>query len=275
LNAAAWLLLAGGGAVLLWLYGWPAWRRRRALSQPLDPAWPASLAAQCHWYRRLPRLDRLRLQRLMVEFLEHVTFVGLGGLEVGEPMRLKVAAEACRMRLGLGPPVFPAVRFIYLYPGPWRARIHEESEDGVVHEGEDERSGETWHEGLVFLAWDEIAAAGETGGAAGAYHLVAHEFAHVLDHEWGLTAGIDERGELENGVSGTGVRACLAAEYRALCAAEQAGWALWLDDYATADPAEFFAVASEAYFDRRSALATARPALHDCLRKIYRDGKIG
>ncbi len=272
----ALLVLGAGAAVLLWLYGWPAWRRRRALLRPLDPAWPGILAARCHWYRRLPRLERLRLQRLMVEFLEHVTFVGLGDLEVTAPMRLKVAAEACRLRLGLGPPVFPSVRFIYLYPGPWRAQIHEESDDGVIHEGEEERSGETWHEGRVFLAWDDIAAGNEAGGgSAGAYHLVAHEFAHVLDHEWGLTAVIDERGEIDNGAAADDVCACLAAEYRALRKAETTGRALWLDDYAATDPAEFFAVASEAYFDRRAALAAARPALHDCLRQIYRDGKIG
>jgi Mlc titration factor MtfA (ptsG expression regulator) len=62
----------------------------------------------------------------------------------------------------------------------------------------------------------------------------------------------------------------MEAEFTALRAAEEAGTPTLIDQYGATNPAEFFAVVTEAFFERPVQLRARHPALYDELQRFYR-----
>jgi Mlc titration factor MtfA (ptsG expression regulator) len=60
------------------------------------------------------------------------------------------------------------------------------------------------------------------------------------------------------------------AGYEDLCARADAGEDTAIDPYATADPAEFFAVLTEVFFETPHLLHTEYPAIYRQLQRFYR-----
>jgi Mlc titration factor MtfA (ptsG expression regulator) len=136
---------------------------------------------------------------------------------------------------------------------------------GVVHEYEEELSGEAMHGGPVMLAWHDVAEAGESAGDG--YNVVVHEFVHVLDMRDGRADGVPP---LPDRAARTAWLAVLTAEYDAFCERIDADEDTLLDPYAAEAPEEFFAVASEAFFVAPQALRVEHPRLYELLRGFFR-----
>jgi Mlc titration factor MtfA (ptsG expression regulator) len=198
--------------------------------------------------------------------LEEKHFEGAGGLVMRDEVRVTIAAQAAVLLVHRERHYFPSLTTIIVYPTGYVAAEATAGEGGLWSEGEEHLHGHTGRDlRALILAWDEVRA-----GAADpddGRNLVLHEFAHQLDFEDGTTDGtppLDSR---------AGVRSwadVFGRELEALRRAADAGDPTVLDSYGAEDPAEFFAVATEAFFERAADLARHHPRLYDELRRFYR-----
>jgi len=256
------LLLAGAA---LWA-AWSLWRRRRreaVFARPLPPEHLAILESNLPLYRRLPPEHRRALGGLVNVFLEDKVFEGCDGLVVSDEMRVTVAGNACLLLLGGKRRHFPGFRTILMYPDVFVTE--QTSYDGLVETREPSvRAGESWARGPVVLAWSDIEEDLEHAGDG--RNVVLHEFAHKLDEENDQMDGLPV---LRDRSQYAEWRAVLGREYEALKRRARSGRVSTLDPYGAESPAEFFAVATEAFFEIPDTLRDQLPELYEQLRRYY------
>ncbi len=247
-----------------------AWRRRRILSRQSipDDLWDVAFAA----VPALAWLDppaRRRLRDLTLLFLHEKSLEPARGLTLTDAMRLRIALLACQPILGLGLDCYAAFGSVIVYPDAFVVRDREYvDEDGVVHRGDDVLTGEAWEQGPVLVSWPDVQASGQGEG----YNVVAHEFAHKLDMLDGAANGFPP---LHGGMDPTAWEAAFDAAYDDLSARLDRGEEPWIDPYAVQDPAEFFAVTSELFFDVPADLKAEYPAVYGQLARFYRQDPAG
>jgi MtfA peptidase len=177
-------------AVTAWLWGparWRRWRQGRVAAEPFPAAWRAILRRRMPLFARLPPDVQWRVKKRAQVLLAEVPVLGLGGLEITDEMRVLVATHAALLLQHQRADALAALREIWLYPGVFVAPQRQTDGAGVVHEGVQARSGESWQRGTVVLAWSEVladAAAPDRG-----HNVVIHEFAHQLDQAKGEAHG--------------------------------------------------------------------------------------
>ena len=240
-------------------------RRRRALRDALtQPGWEAALQRQVPLYRTLPAALRPELHGHMRVFLREKTFVGCNGLVVDDNMRLVIAAQACLLLLGRATDYFPGFTTILVYPETFVVPVVHR--DGVVEtRAEEIRLGESWERGPVVLSWGDIERA--LSKAEDCSNVVLHEFAHKLDEENGLVDGVPALADTSTAAAWSDV---LGREYDLLRLRARNFDDDVLDGYGATSPAEFFAVATEAFFEQPRALAASHTRLYEVLRGYYR-----
>jgi Mlc titration factor MtfA (ptsG expression regulator) len=151
-----------------------------------------------------------------------------------------------------------------VYPSTYVAQAREPIGGGMVLEGEVARLGEAWRDGVVVLAWDDV-----LSGASDihdGHNVVLHEFAHQLDQENGPADGAPILEHRSRYVSWARV---LGNEYEQLRKDASLGRPSVLDQYGATNPAEFFAVATECYFEKPRELRRSHPELFEELRAYY------
>jgi Mlc titration factor MtfA (ptsG expression regulator) len=240
-------------------------RRQRLRSAPFPPAWLEVIEKNVPFHACLPDDDRRELQGLVQVFLAEKHFEGCGGLELTDEIRVTIAAQACLLLLHRQTDDFPRLITILVYPTAYVARSVEPIGGGTVLEGETVRLGEAWKGGVVVVSWDEVRAIAL--GLAYGRNLVLHEFAHLLDMEDGAADGtpvLEGRGQYE---SWTRV---LGEEYERLRRQSALGRYTVLDEYGATNPAEFFAVATESFFEKPGVLQKRHPQLYEELKAFYR-----
>lgn len=263
------------GAALLAAWLLPTLRLRRALARPLPPQLLAILARNLAQYARMDAEQQRRLQRLVQQFLHEKSFVGCAGLEITDEMRVTIAAQACMLVLGRcgdagRAPLYPSLHAVLVYPGAFLVPRREIDAAGVVTEQRQDLLGESWGDGRVILSWDHVrrARAEEAqAGAPAAHNVVLHEFAHQLDSESGNTNGAPYLGSTERYRSWSAV---LSRNYAALRRDAMWGQRGVLDHYGASSPAEFFAVATESFFEQPWELAARHPDLYEEFLKYFR-----
>ncbi|MGE0031858.1 MAG: zinc-dependent peptidase [Steroidobacteraceae bacterium] len=258
------IALAGGLAILAWIAarGLLAVRRRRTLyADSLDAVARDALARWLPQAERMPAALRDRLERLTAVFVGEKAFVGCGGFQVTPETKVAIAAQACLLVLGRNTHVYDRLHSVLVYPSQFVVPGEWQDEDGVVTDEPRVLAGESWDVSRVILSWEDVDSRGEPGEA---YNVVIHEFAHYLDHESGGAPWI----------AGTGARRrwlqLLDEELERLRAQADAGARSFLDPYAAQDRGEFFAVASEAFFEEPAVFARELPALYGALAGVYR-----
>jgi Mlc titration factor MtfA (ptsG expression regulator) len=223
-------------------------------------------------YHRLPEPDRAELEGHVQVFLAEKSFEGCGGLELTDEIKVCIAAQGCLLLLHRHTDYYPALRSILVYPGGYFARRTRHLGAGVMSESHESRLGEAWPEGAVVLAWDAVnrGAAGSENG----HNVAIHEFAHLLDFEDGGINGAPVLGSGDSRSAQKRRRASWARvlneEYEQLRARVQRGEETVLWEYGATDPAEFFAVATESFFNRPHELRDNHPALYEELKGFYR-----
>jgi Mlc titration factor MtfA (ptsG expression regulator) len=260
--------LLAAGLLAAWLV--PKWRLRRALARPLAPAHAAILARNVSQYAGMDGDERARLGRMVQRFLHEKKFVGCAGLDVTDEMRVTIAGQACLLLLGrVGEDgrgaIYPTLDMVLVYPGAFLVPRRQLDASGVVTEERQDLLGESWGDGRVILSWEHVRRA--DGGGDPAHNVVLHEFAHQLDSESGNTNGAPYLGSSERYRSWSEVLSRDFANLR-----HEAMWGQHgvLDHYGATNPAEFFAVATESFFEQPHALAASHPALYDEFLKYYR-----
>jgi Mlc titration factor MtfA (ptsG expression regulator) len=263
MNALLGLTFVVLAAAAPFLY--PRWTLRRALSRPLPPETLATLRRYLPVYDRLGPAMQEVLQRQVKQFLHQKKFVGCAGLEVTDAMRVAIAGQACLLLLHRKGAIYPSLRTILLYPGAFAAARQDVGPGGVITPFRQTMLGESWEDGRVVLSWDDA----ERGALEwNGHNVVLHEFAHQLDSESGHTNGAPYLGSRENYRNWSQV---LARDYEHL---RRAAWLgsqdSVLDHYGATSPAEFFAVATEAFFGKPWQLEQRHPDLYAELSKYYR-----
>jgi Mlc titration factor MtfA (ptsG expression regulator) len=247
----------------------PRWRLARALAQPLTAARLGYIETNVAQYARMPAALRERLQRLVKQFLHEKTFVGCADLRLTDEMRVTIAAQACLLLLGAPdkkyPRIYPSLHTVLVYPGAFLAPRRHQDAAGVVTESRQDLLGESWGDGRVVLSWDHVRRAGHE--VEGPHNVVLHEFAHQLDSESGSTNGAPFLGSPERYRSWS---ATLARDFAALQQGAAWGYRDVLDPYGATSPAEFFAVATEAFFEQPHALEERHPDLFREFETYYR-----
>jgi Mlc titration factor MtfA (ptsG expression regulator) len=265
-------LLVAAGLVALFI-GWVTlgpWlqerRRDRIRARPLAPRRREILERRVPYVHRLPAALRRELEGHVQVFLDAKQFIGCAGLEVTEEMRLAIAAQACLLVLGRRGEPFPKVRDILVYPGPFVVeRMQADGIPGLMHDRRSEMSGVSWTQGQFVVSWYYVlAGAAEPGDGR---NVVVHEFAHQLDQWKGYANGAPWLGRRDRYPRWSTV---MHQEYARLRQQAAFGEPALLDFYGATSPAEFFAVASEAFFERPREMAALHPALFGELRALYR-----
>lgn len=260
LAIAAILLVALWLAVEPWLRA----RRRRALARrPFPEPWRRALVQRWPLYRRLPAPLRRRLEGEVQVFLAEKAFFGCAGFEITDEARLTIAAQACLLALNR-PGAYSKLREVLVYPGPFVVERVRAEPSGVLQEQRSVLAGESWTRGQVILSWQDAAegAAIDDDGR----NVVIHEFAHQLDQHKGYANGAPALGSGERQRRWAAV---LAREFAVLQERAALGLPGVLSAYGATDPAEFFAVASEAFIEQGRRMAEEHPALYGELRDCY------
>lgn len=255
-------------ALLAWFVFQPRWverRRARVRSRPFPAEWRAILRHRVPYFRRLPAELQRQLEGHIQVFVDEKEFVGCAGQQIDDEVRVTIAAQACLVLLNRRPRYFPSLRQVLVYPGPFVVERLRHEPSGVLQETRNALSGESWVHGQVILSWEDAVA-----GAADAHdgrNVVIHEFAHQLDQEKGFANGaplLPGRSRYESWST------VLLAEFQQLQSAIVAQEPTLLSSYGATNPAEFFAVASEVFFEQPELMAAVHPALYSELSRFYR-----
>ncbi len=237
-------------------------RRRTVRERPLPESWRAVLEGSVPLYRRLPPKDRDELHGHAQVLLAEKHFEGAAGLVVTDRMKLVVVAQAGVLLLHRATDFYPRLVSVLLYPGEYTVQEEVENDHGLVEEIDEARVGESWRTGTLILSWEDV----ERDLTSELQNVVLHEFAHQLDAESGELNGAPIL--VDRSLRSRWADAMSDAFERLGEAVEREGETL-LDPYGAEDPAEFFAVATEAFFLVPTELEDEEPALYAALRDYY------
>ena len=253
------------------IYRWLKQRRRRRLSaQPFPQDWQRTIERNVQFFRRLSAKDQGELLGYIQVFLAEKRFEGCGGLELTDEIRVTVAAQACLLLLHRKTDYFPRLFTILVYPSTYMVEENRPLEGLVWEEGRVPRLGETGGRmGTLVLAWDATkhGAADPSDGQ----NLVLHEFAHQLDYENYAADGAPVLATRQQQLSW---REVMRTEFASLQAADETGIPTLLDTYGATNPAEFFAVSTEAFFERPCALRARHPKLYAELQDYFQQDPV-
>ena len=240
-------------------------RRSRLRASPLPASWLQIIRRNVPIYGRLPQEDQRELEGHMQVFLAEKQFEACGGLELTEEVSVTIAAGACVLLLHRNTDYFRRLITILVYPAPYVANSVEPIGGGVVLEEEQIRLGEAWKSGVVVVTWADLQSTAH--GFNSGRNLVLHEFAHQLDMEDGVADGTPV---LERHSQYARWSRIFGSEYERLRRDCALGRYTVLDKYGASDPAEFFAVATESFFEKPLLLSKRHPDLYEELKAFYR-----
>ena len=243
-------------------------RERRTLARRAipDDLWQLALARLPFMAQRSPQ-DVARLRRMASLFLDRKEFSGAGGFLVDDAIAVSVALQACLPVLELGIEQYDGFVGIVIHADAVVAEREVTDEQGIVHRYDEVLAGEAMEGGPVMLSWADVHPAADADDAPGAYNVVIHEFAHVLDMRDGKPDGVPL---LSSAAERAMWLSVLMPEYDRFCERVVCGHQTVLDAYAAEAPDEFFAVASEAFFVTPRGLKEEQPALYRLLASYYR-----
>ena len=231
---------------------------------PIPPAWPGILARWVPLSARFEDVDRERLLRLTQLFIRDVPVEGCGGLVLTDEICVTIGATASILLLHLPFPRFPGLRRVLVYADTFVPRRIRSPVSRAVAEVPAAELGEAWRDGIVVLSWRDVQAGG--ANPRDGHNVVLHEFAHILDYENGPADG---QPVLDSAAAGAMWSAVFTAEFERQQAAVDHAEAAALDPYAATNPAEFFAVATEAFFEQGARMKERLPRLYEQLQLFY------
>lgn len=242
-----------------------ALRRRRLLAAPFPDEWEMFLQKDMPLYSRMPPDLRDQLRRKVNVFMAEKNFEGCGGMILTDEARVTIAGYACMLLLNRETDYYPKLDTILVYPEEYV--VDAATEVGGQYAREKRvHLGESWDRGVVVLEWDDLAANAE--GLDDGINVAVHEFAHQLDQEDGL--GADGVPVLEGRRAYAEWTRVLGEEFERLKKAVDEDGEHLIDEYGAQDPAEFFAVASETFFEWPLDLRDCHPRLYERLSAFYK-----
>jgi hypothetical protein len=250
------------------LFNWFATRRRKKITQePFPSAWENILHSNVAHYCLLDDIERAHLRALIQVLIAEKDWEGCGGLELTDEIRVTISAQACLLLLGLPHNYYQNVETIIVYPStvvpPQRRLGFFETAVAPVAESHP-IIGQAFQKGPVIIIWDAALHDGRHPELG--HNVVYHEFAHKLDMLDGAADGtppLRNRTEYHDWV-----QTC-SREYLRLKHDAEHGRKSFLNAYGATNEAEFFAVATEQFFDQPFLMIQNAPDLYRVLKEYY------
>lgn len=251
------------------MFHWLSDRRRKKISEaPFPPAWEEIVRRNVTHYCMLDAAEQTYLRALIQVFITEKNWEGCGGLELTDEIRVTISAQACLLLFGIPHDYYRNVLTILVYPStvvpPQRKLGYFETALAPL-EIAHPILGQAFQQGPVILIWDAVLRGSRH--PEGGHNVVYHEFAHKLDMLDGAADGtppLRDRAEYRDWVS------ICSREYLRLKRATETGRKTFLDAYGATNEAEFFAVATEQFFDQPLRMKEHAPDLYRVLKEYYR-----
>ena len=241
------------------------YQRRELLAQPFPMDWLGYLSANVAFYRTLSGGEQGKLCDITRILIAEKSWEGCGGLTLTEEIQVTIAAQAALLVLGFDDEYYRNVETILVYPQGFLVTTRRRGVGGMIVEQVIPYAGEAALQGPVVLSWADARRGGRESGDG--RNVVLHEFAHKLDMRDGAADGAPY---LEDAIQIETWARVMGAEYQTLVEATQAGEPTLLDPYGATDAAEFFAVATEGFFELPRRMQAEHPELYRVLRDYYR-----
>ena len=247
------------------IFSWLKNRRRKAIAAaPFPEKWLRYLEANVGHYRSLSEVEQSRLRDLLRVLIAEKDWEGCGGVVLTDEIRVTIAAQACMLILALDLDYFSEISTILVYPHSFLVPATEQ--DGfLVTESEEPTLGEAHVRGPVILAWEDVLRTGRD--PSDGENLVYHEFAHQLDF---IGGGVDGTPPLSTSAEYRAWSEGMEEAFEFLRQETDAGRDTFLGAYAASDAGEFFAVATERFFDLPEEFAALHPKVYGLLKAFYR-----
>lgn len=261
-----WPLAIVSLIIITWFTNrWLRSRKRRALlATPMPGDWLELLKRNLPLYSLLPTELQKQLHGHIHVFLHDKQFIGCAGLEITDEIRITIAAQACMLLLNRETGYYPLLSTILVYPDTYVA--DETVSDGLVVTRQTKaRMGESWRRGPVVLSWDDVRHGASDAGDGD--NVVLHEFAHQLDQENPQSDGAPL---LERHSQYAAWARVLSREYAELQGLTERHKKSLIGAYGATNPAEFFAVVTEKFFEKPLTLKKEKPELYEELSIFYR-----
>jgi len=261
------LLFLGLIALLTGIVFWVQWYRhekRKAVRKRRFPGtWRDLLKKNFPLYTNLPPHLQDTLEELIHLFLHEKHFEGCGGLTITDEIRVTIAAQACLLVLNNRQKLYTDLHTILVYPSTYQTN-NRDSMFNFMREDAEARLGESWSTGSVVLAWDSVLGGGVRHQDG--HNVTFHEFAHQLDQSDGQTDGAPRLKHRSRYASWARV---LSREYDDLVREAEKGRKSFFDPYGATEPAEFFAVVTETFFERPRKMKKKHPELYEEFKTFY------
>ncbi|MCF1439805.1 MAG: zinc-dependent peptidase, partial [Shewanella sp.] len=228
-------------------------------------SWLDIIRQRMPMFSSLPAELQLQLKDHIKVFLAEKMFVGCDGLEINDEIRVTIAAQACVLLLNRHTDYFPKLRQILVYPAAFIVDKEQQDEIGLRFQHRAVLLGESWDEGQVILSWRDT-----LSGAAAPHdgsNVVIHEFAHQLDQEDGRANGAPALASQAEYSSWSEI---MSREFAHLQYCAQQELPSLFSYYGATNPAEFFAVITEVFFEQPQAFSEQHPLLYRELSHFYR-----
>lgn len=261
------LIFAIMGLLVAVIFLYPRWvekGRQKVARRPLSPQWRAILEQRVAPYGQLTADQRQRLHEQMQVLLAEKQYLGCNKLAVTEEMRVTVAAIASLLLLQDQGNYFPKLKTILLYPSTYWVTETVPTDRFIHQERRVSRLGESWSRDQLVLAWDQVDY--DSHHWQDGRNVVLHEFAHQLDQAEGSANGVPR---LPKGIDSAHWSRVMTAAYNDLTTAVENKRRTCLNRYGATNPAEFFAVATETFFEQPGQLKRHDPELFELLRRYY------
>jgi len=242
---------------------WIRYKRDKIKSQPFPKQWRKIIQKNVPYFHSMPTDLQLQLKQHILIFLAEKKFLGFEGIRIDDEIRVTIASQACLLLLNRETNYYSKLKSIYVYPAAFITNHKSRDAAGVVQNNKRVLSGESWELGKVILSWSDT----KQGAAVvnDGRNVVIHEFAHQLDQETGTANGAPFlRHQAKQCWSEV-----LSKEYELLVAQSRRGEASLLDKYGASNPAEFFAVASEVFFEQPQEMKGRHSHLYQQLQGFY------
>ncbi|MBT8149758.1 MAG: zinc-dependent peptidase [Gammaproteobacteria bacterium] len=257
------------GLVTAWLLGrrvrawWKARKRKALYRKPFPEQWQHILQQHFALYRYLPENLRQALHARINYFIASKKFVARGDMLIDDEVRVNIAGQACLLVLAEEGEIYPGFRTIMVYPDTFYSDTNQQDGAVVSHQRR-HRAGESWHRGPVILSWGDVLRGGANEDDG--FNVVMHEFAHKLDEQ---NMAVNGQPLLrEHSHYGEWVR-ILNSEYAAFLRRVERRKNKVMDAYGAESPPEFFAVATESFFEKSIAMRDRLPVLYAQLQRFY------
>ena len=257
-----WLIVV---VAILLVFVYPRYRRKMVDSSPFPAPWLQILRRGLPIYKTMWPDQQRELRQLIKRFIDNKEFVGCAGQTIDDEVRVTIAAHACLLLLNRPSHEYQDLRSVLVYPSTFKVKHDKHDDFGLVTAGEHFLIGESWSNGKVILAWDSVQQSVQN--FADGHNVVLHEFAHQLDHESGTTNGAPLL--YNKGAYGDWARV-FSDEFAHLQHASAVQQKTLIDAYGASDPAEFFAVVTETFYERPHELAARHYKLFEELKSYYR-----